>query len=151
LPFAFAAQSFFRFSSLLLKADFMAKEFSRTQRIGDQMQRELAQLIQREVKDPRLGLITITAVEVSRDLSHAKIFITVMGKDDDEDAVKGNLRILNDASGFLRMQLGKAMKLRTVPQLHFNYDASVRRGVELTSLIERAVAEDRKHSDDLGE
>ncbi|AHL74420.1 ribosome-binding factor A [Stutzerimonas stutzeri] len=129
----------------------MAKEFSRTQRIGDQMQRELALLIQREVKDPRLGLITITAVEVSRDLSHAKVFITVMGKDDDEDAVKGNLRILNDASGFLRMQLGKAMKLRTVPQLHFNYDASVRRGVELTTLIERAVAEDRKHSDDLGE
>lgn len=129
----------------------MAKEFSRTQRIGDQMQRELAQLIQREVKDPRLGLITITAVEVSRDLSHAKIFITVMGKDDDQDAVKANLRILNDAGGFLRMQLGKAMKLRTVPQLHFNYDASVRRGVELTSLIERAVAEDRKHSDDIGE
>ena len=129
----------------------MAKEFSRTQRIGDQMQRELAQLIQREVKDPRLGLITITAVEVSRDLSHAKVFITVMGKDDDKDAVKANLRILNDASGFLRMQLGKAMKLRTVPQLHFNYDASVRRGVELTSLIERAVAEDRKHSDDVGE
>ncbi|WP_181295731.1 30S ribosome-binding factor RbfA [Pseudomonas sp. Q2-TVG4-2] len=129
----------------------MAKEFSRTQRIGDQMQRELALLIQREVKDPRLGLVTITAVEVSRDLSHAKVFITVMGKDDDEDAVKTNLRILNDAGGFLRMQLGKAMKLRTVPQLHFNYDASVRRGVELTSLIERAVAEDRKHSDDVGE
>ncbi len=129
----------------------MAKEFSRTQRIGDQMQRELALLIQREVKDPRLGLITITAVEVSRDLSHAKVFITIMGKDDDEDAVKANLRILNDAGGFLRMQLGKAMKLRTVPQLHFNFDASVRRGVELTSLIERAVAEDRKHSDDNGE
>lgn len=129
----------------------MAKEFSRTQRIGDQMQRELALLIQREVKDPRLGLVTITAVEVSRDLSHAKVFITIMGKDDDEDAVKANLKILNEAGGFLRMQLGKAMKLRTVPQLHFNYDASVRRGVELTSLIERAMAEDRKHSDDLGE
>lgn len=129
----------------------MAKEFSRTQRIGDQMQRELALLIQREVKDPRLGLITITAVEVSRDLSHAKVFITIMGKDDDEDSVKANLRILNDAGGFLRMQLGKAMKLRTVPQLHFNFDASVRRGVELTSLIERAVAEDRKHSDGNGE
>jgi len=129
----------------------MAKEFSRTQRIGDQMQRELALLIQREVKDPRLGLVTITAVEVSRDLSHAKVFITIMGKDDDEDAVKANLKILNEAGGFLRMQLGKAMKLRTVPQLHFNYDASVRRGVELTSLIERAIAEDRKHSDDVGE
>ncbi|MGA6099375.1 30S ribosome-binding factor RbfA [Stutzerimonas marianensis] len=125
----------------------MAKEFSRTQRIGDQMQRELALLIQREVKDPRLGLVTITGVEVSRDLSHAKIFITVMGQDDDEEAVKSNLRILSDAAGFLRMQLGKAMKLRTVPQLHFHYDASVRRGVELASLIERAVAEDRLHGD----
>lgn len=125
----------------------MAKEFSRTQRIGDQMQRELALLIQRDVKDPRLGLVTITGVEVSRDLSHAKIFITVMGQDDDEEAVKSNLRILSDAAGFLRMQLGKAMKLRTVPQLHFHYDASVRRGVELASLIERAVAEDRLHGD----
>jgi len=129
----------------------MAKEFSRTQRIGDQMQRELALLIQREIKDPRLGLITITAVDVSRDLSHAKIFITIMGQDDDQEAIKGNLRILNDAAGFLRMQLGKSMKLRTVPQLHFNYDASIRRGVDLSSLIERAVAEDRKHSDERGE
>lgn len=129
----------------------MAKEFSRTQRIGDQMQRELALLIQREIKDPRLGLITITAVDVSRDLSRAKIFITIMGQDDDQEAIKGNLRILNDAAGFLRMQLGKSMKLRTVPQLHFNYDASIRRGVELSSLIERAVAEDRKHSDERGE
>lgn len=129
----------------------MAKEFSRTQRIGDQMQRELALLIQREIKDPRLGLVTITAVDVSRDLSHAKIFITIMGQDDDQEAVKGNLRILNDAAGFLRMQLGKSMKLRTVPQLHFNYDASIRRGVELSSLIERAVAEDRNHSDERGE
>ncbi|RRV81386.1 30S ribosome-binding factor RbfA [Stutzerimonas stutzeri] len=129
----------------------MAKEFSRTQRIGDQMQRELALLIQREIKDPRLGLITITAVDVSRDLSHAKIFITIMGQDDDQEAIKGNLRILNDAAGFLRMQLGKSMKLRTVPQLHFNYDASIRRGVELSSLIERAIAEDRKHSDERGE
>ncbi|MCF6751095.1 30S ribosome-binding factor RbfA [Pseudomonas stutzeri] len=129
----------------------MAKEFSRTQRIGDQMQRELAQLIQREIKDPRLGLVTITGVDVSRDLSHAKIFITILGQDDNEEAVRGNLRILNEAAGFLRMQLGKSMKLRSVPQLHFNYDASIRRGVELSSLIERAVAEDRKHSDGSGE
>ena len=63
----------------------MAKEYSRTQRIGDQMQRELAQLIRREVKDPRVGLVTITAVEVSRDVGHAKIFITVMGQDTAED------------------------------------------------------------------
>ena len=130
----------------------MAKEYSRAQRIGDQMQRELAQLILREVKDPRVsGLVTVTAVEVSRDASHAKVFITIMGSEIDDESIRQSVKVLNDASGFLRMQLGKAMKLRTVPQLHFNYDASVRRGVELTSLIERAVAEDRKHSDDVGE
>ncbi|WP_271409231.1 30S ribosome-binding factor RbfA [Pseudomonas sp. Q1-7] len=123
----------------------MAKDYSRTQRIGDQMQRELALLIQREIKDPRLGLVTITAVDVSRDLSHAKVFITVMGQDDNVEKVQLNLDILQDAAGFLRMQLGKAMKLRSVPQLHFHYDASIRRGAELSALIERAVAEDRKH------
>lgn len=123
----------------------MAKEYSRTQRIGDQMQRELSELIRREVKDPRVGLVTITAVDVSRDLGHAKVFITVMGQDDNAEVVKQNTSILNDAAGFLRMQLGKAMKLRTVPQLHFSYDASIRRGAELSALIERAVAEDRRH------
>ncbi|MED5611836.1 MULTISPECIES: 30S ribosome-binding factor RbfA [Pseudomonas] len=123
----------------------MAKEYSRTQRIGDQMQRELALLIQREVKDPRLGLVTITGVDVARDLSHAKVFITVMGQDDNAEVIKQNTSILNDAAGFLRMHLGKAMKLRTVPQLHFSYDASIRRGAELSALIERAVAEDRRH------
>ncbi|WIX03676.1 30S ribosome-binding factor RbfA [Pseudomonas sp. AR5] len=125
----------------------MAKDYSRTQRIGDQMQRELALLIQREIKDPRLGLVTITGVDVTRDLSHAKVYITVMGKDDDEQAISTNLHILGEASGFLRMKLGKAMKVRTIPQLHFLYDASIRRGVELSSLIERAVAEDRKHGE----
>lgn len=125
----------------------MAKDYSRTQRIGDQMQRELALMIQREIKDPRLGMVTITAVDVSRDLSHAQVHITVMGLDDDPQAIKLNLGILSDAAGFLRMQLGKSMKLRTVPQLNFKYDASIRRGAELSALIERAVSEDRKHQD----
>jgi ribosome-binding factor A len=126
----------------------MAKEYSRTQRIGDQMQRELALLIQREIKDPRLGMVTITAVDVSRDLSHAKIYITVMTVGDDEaKSVKQSLNILQEASGFLRMLLGKGMKVRTVPQLHFHYDASVRRGAELSALIERAVHEDRKQNE----
>ncbi|MDI4113734.1 30S ribosome-binding factor RbfA [Pseudomonas aeruginosa] len=126
----------------------MAKDYSRTQRIGDQMQRELAQLIQREIKDPRLGLVTITGVEVSRDVAHAKVFITVMGQDD-AGKIALNLEILNDAAGYLRMLLGKSMKLRSVPQLHFHYDESIRRGAELSALIERAVAEDgRRHGDD---
>ena len=102
----------------------MAKEYSRTQRIGDQMQRELAQLIRREVKDPRVGLVTITAVEVSRDVGHAKIFITVMGQDRAEEIAQ-SIKVLNSAAGFLRMQLAREMKLRSVPQLHFHYDEAV--------------------------
>ena len=125
----------------------MAKDYSRTQRVGDQMQRELAQLIPREVRDPRLGFITITAVEVSRDMGHAKVYITLMGEAD-APRIALNLEILNDAAGYLRMLLGKLMKLRSVPQLHFHYDESVSRGVHLSALIERAVAEDRQHQDD---
>lgn len=126
----------------------MAKEYSRTQRIGDQMQRELAQLIQREIKDPRLGLVTLTGTEVSRDLAHAKVFFTVMGQDDDDQKIAESQAVLKDAAGYLRMLLGRAIKLRTIPQLHFLYDESVRRGAQLSALIERAVAEDRHQHDD---
>lgn len=125
----------------------MAKEYSRTQRVADQMQRELALLIQREVRDPRLGMVTVTAVEVSRDLAHAKVFVTLMNKDSAED-IALNLDILKDSAGYLRMLLGRSMKLRSIPALHFHYDESVRRGAHLSSLIERAVAEDSQHSDD---
>lgn len=124
----------------------MAKEYSRTQRIGDQMQRELSDLIRREVKDPRVGLVTITAVDVSRDLGHAKVFITVMGQDG-VDAVPQTLKALTSAASFLRLHLGRVMQLRSVPQLHFHFDESVSRGVHLSALIERAVAEDRQHKD----
>ena len=112
----------------------MAKVYSRTQRIGDQIQRELAQMIPREVKDPRLGFVTITAVEVSRDVGHAKVFVTVMGENDVEK-IQQNVRVLNDAAGYLRMLLGKAMKLRSVPQLHFHYDDSVDRGERIEALL----------------
>lgn len=125
----------------------MAKQYSRTQRVADQMQRELAILIQREVRDPRLGMVTITAVDVSRDLAHGKVYFTLLGKDSDEDVAE-NREILNEVAGFLRMQLGRVMKLRSVPQLHFHYDESIRRGVHLSSLIDRAVAEDRQHLND---
>ncbi len=124
----------------------MAKEYSRTQRIGDQMQRELASMIQREIKDPRLGMITLTGVEVARDLSHARVYFTVLGKDDAE-SIALNQSILKDSAGFLRMLLGKAIKLRIIPQLQFVYDESVQRGSHLSALIERAVSEDRRHQD----
>ena len=125
----------------------MMKAFPRTRRVGEQIRRELAELIRDELRDPRLALVSMTSVEVSRDLGHAKVFITVMGEND-EDKIKQNVRVLNDAAGYLRMLLGKAMKLRSVPQLHFHYDESITRGVRLSALIERAVSEDSKHQDD---
>jgi ribosome-binding factor A len=132
------------------KVNTMAKQYSRTQRIGDQIQRELAVLIPQEVRDPRLGFITITGVDVSRDISHAKVFITVMGENSAE-VIKENLDVLKDTAGYLRMLLGKAMKLRSVPSLHFHYDASITRGALLSSLIEQAVTEDQRNIESSGE
>jgi len=123
----------------------MPKDYSRTLRIGDQIQRELALMIPREVKDPRLGFVTITAVEVTRDLGHAKVFITLMS--DDADKIQQSLDILHEASGLLRTRLGQAIKLRSLPQLHFYFDESIVRGARLSALIERAVSEDKQHGD----
>ena len=128
----------------------MAKQYSRTQRIGDQVQRELATLIPQEVRDPRLGFITITGVDVSRDVSHAKVFVTVMGENSPE-VIKENLDVLKDTAGYLRMLLGKAMKLRSVPSLHFHYDQSITRGAMLSALIEQAVTEDQRNTESDGE
>ena len=128
----------------------MAKQYSRTQRIGDQIQRELATLIPREIKDPRLGFITVTGVDVSRDISHAKVFITVMG-DNSPEVIKENLTVLKDAAGYLRMLLGNAMKLRSLPALHFHYDESITRGAHLSALIEQAVSEDERNTGSSGE
>ncbi|TDQ39440.1 30S ribosome-binding factor RbfA [Thiopseudomonas denitrificans] len=122
----------------------MSKQYSRAQRVGDQIQRELAVLIPREVKDPRLGFVTLTGVDVSRDLGHAKVYITLMNSDDAE-TIDCNLEVLNETAGYLRMLLGKAIRVRSIPQLHFYYDESVSRGAYLSSLIERAVASDRNH------
>ncbi len=119
----------------------MPKEFSRTRRVGEQMQRELAQLIQQEVNDPRIGMLTVTAVEVSRDFSHAKVFVTSLNSD---EGMQQTLQGLARASGFLRRELGRRMKLRTIPELHFVHDESVERGNRLSSLIDQAIAKDNK-------
>ena len=115
----------------------MPKDYPRTRRIAEQIQRELAELIRLELKDPRVsGLITITEVEVSPDQSHAKVFFTLLG---DARQIEQSTVGLKRAAGFLRTQLGSRMKLRSVPQLDFRYDASVERGVKLTRLIDEAV------------
>jgi len=120
----------------------MAQEYSRTQRVADQIQRELASLIQREVKDPRVGMATVSAVEVSRDLSHAKVFVTIFNGSEDEQEIIESVKALNSASGFLRSQLGQRMKLRIVPTLRFHYDDSLSRGNYLSNLIDQARASD---------
>ena len=120
----------------------MAQEYSRTQRVADQIQRELAALIQREVKDPRVGMATVSAVEVSRDLSHAKVFVTILNGDEDQQEIAESVKALNNASGFLRSQLGQRMKLRIVPTLRFHFDDSLSRGNYLSNLIDKARASD---------
>lgn len=127
------------------------REFSRTDRVADQIQRELAQMIQREIKDPRLdAMITISGVTVSRDLGYADIYVTILGKEDRPELVQDNLDILKHAAGFMRSQLSRRIKLRIVPHLRFHYDESVVRGRQLSNLIEQAVTEDRDrhHEDD---
>ena len=120
----------------------MAQEYSRTQRVADQIQRELAVLIQREVKDPRVGMATVSAVEVSRDLSHAKVFVTILNGGEDQQGMTESVKALNNASGFLRSQLGQRMKLRIVPTLRFHFDDSLSRGNYLSNLIDQARASD---------
>lgn len=121
----------------------MAREYQRTERVADFLREELAKLIQFEMRDPRVAMVSITDVEVSKDLAHAKVFFTAMGKDSAEEA-QGISDALNKAAGFLRRQLSKDSTLRTVPALRFQFDASVGRGRYMEDLIERAVSADRK-------
>ena len=121
----------------------MAKEYARTQRVADYLQRELAALIQHEVRDPRVGMVSVTGVDVSRDLGHARIYYTVMGSDSSEDA-KESTEVLNKAAGFLRSQLSRGSNMRSVPQLRFYFDASVGHGRDLEDLIKRATNADRE-------
>ena len=121
----------------------MAKEYSRTQRVADHLQRELAALIQHEVRDPRVGMVSITGVNVSRDLGHAKVYFTVLGCDSSEEA-SDSTETLNKAAGFLRSELSRDSSMRSVPQLKFYFDSSVGRGRELEDLIQRAAQADRK-------
>lgn len=122
----------------------MPREFSRIDRIGDQMQRELAQLIQREVKDPRVGLVTVNAVKVSRDLGYADVYVSLLSTEElgeESPQVQDSLKVLSKASGFLRGQVGRAMKLRVVPQLRFHFDTLQGYSRKMDSLIREAVGD----------
>lgn len=121
----------------------MAKEYSRTQRVADYLQRELAALIQHEVRDPRVGMVSITGVSVSRDLGYARVYFTRLGADTPEQAADAT-EALNRAAGFLRSQLSRDSSMRSVPQLRFYFDTSVGRGRDMEDLIRRAAEADRE-------
>ena len=118
------------------------KDYARTDRVAEQIQRELAELLRLQVKDPRVHMITLTGVEVTRDYGHAKVFYTTL-----QGASKAVEQGLEHASGFLRTQLAHVMKLRVTPQLHFVYDASIEHGAHLSQLIEQAIASDKQLDD----
>ena len=124
----------------------MPREFFRSDRVSDAIQRLLGQIIPQEVRDPRVGMVNINQVTVSRDMAYAKIYVTFVG--DDETASLQAVSILNKASGFLRGFVAKELDMRTVPKLQFIYDKTAIRGQEISTLIERALAEDKLHPQD---
>ena len=114
----------------------MKRSSGRPRKLGDQIQRELSDLLARELRDPRVGMVTITSVDVSPDISHAKVFFTILDKEKLDATAEG----LRRAAGFLRSQLAKRIKLYTTPELRFEYDESVERGDRLSRLIDSALA-----------
>jgi len=117
-------------------------EFQRSQRVAEVIHQEISKLIQFQLKDPRLGFVTITAVEVSGDNQHAKIYYTVIG---DEKAQQDSTRALQSATGYMRRQLGRCLKMRTVPEIAFHYDKSIDYGNHIESLI-RDMNKDRDNA-----
>jgi len=122
----------------------MPKEYSRTLRVGEQIQRELAQLIQQEIKDPRVGMVTVADVEVTTDLAHAKVFVSVL---DEQSGAEAAVAALNHAAGFLRRELSRRLALRTTPALRFFHDQTTEKANRLAALINRSVSNDNPSSE----
>lgn len=121
----------------------MHKKHHRVERVAEQIQKEIAQILQFELGDPRLGMLTIVGVDVSRDLSHAKIYFSLLDKADLEKTEQ----VLTDSKKFIRSTLAKRMKsMRIVPSLSFHYDPSVERGSQLSALIDQAIAIDKENA-----
>lgn len=114
-------------------------------RVADQIQRDLSLIISSELKDPRVGMITLTEVQVTPDYAHAKVFFTTLR--DAPDQIGVTLQALNKAAGFLRMHLGKCLHIHTLPQLHFIHDTSTMNGIAMSRLIDEAIATNQTESD----
>ena len=120
----------------------MAREFKRSDRVAQELQKEIAIILQREVKDPRIGMVTVSDVEVSSDLAYAKVFVTFLF-DSDEEAVRQGMKGLEKAAPYIRTLLGKAMRLRIVPELRFIYDSSLIDGMRMSNLVTNVVRQDQ--------
>lgn len=128
----------------------MGRVSNRVDKVSDLLKREIALLIQNEVRDPRVGMASVTSVRVSKDLAHAAVFVTLLGKSTMEEA-NDSIEVLNKAAGFLRSMLAKEINLRTIPKLKFIFDDTLARGQYLTGLIDEALAmdeRDHQHNDD---
>lgn len=120
----------------------MPREFSRTRRVAELVQRELAKLLAKQVNDPRIGFVTVTSVELSKDLKHAKVYVTRLDQEEDSGGKEQLLRALTHASGFLRRELSHELNLRVSPTFRFYYDTSIENGNKLSKLIESTVPPD---------
>lgn len=126
----------------------MSREFKRSDRVAQELQKEIAVILQREVKDPRIGMVTVSDVEVSRDLAYAKIFVTFLF-DNDQSAIEQGMKGLEKASPYIRSLVGKAMRLRIVPELRFIYDYSLVEGMRMSNLVSHVIKHDEaKHKED---
>lgn len=120
----------------------MSKEFSRTQRVSQQLQKELAVMLQREVRDSRIGMVTISDVEVSRDLAYAKVFVTFFCVGD--QTPESSLAALKEHEPSLRMMLGKRIRLRLTPEIRFTYDNTLVEGMRMSNLVTDVVNTDKR-------
>ncbi|MCK3657521.1 ribosome-binding factor A [Pasteurellaceae bacterium Pebbles2] len=126
----------------------MSREFKRSDRVAQELQKEVAVILQREVKDPRVGMVTVSDVEVSKDLAYAKIFVTFLFNHD-EEAIEQGMKGLEKAAPYIRSLVGKAMRLRIVPELRFVYDQSLVEGMRMSNLVTDVIRKDQqRHIDD---
>ena len=123
----------------------MPREFSRSTRVAEQLRRELSELVRFSVKDPRVHDVTITEVDVTKDISHARVYFSVL--DDDAEAIAETQAALTHAAGYLRRELAGIMRLRHVPELKFLYDKSIAEGSRMDALIEAARKRDQERGD----
>jgi ribosome-binding factor A len=128
----------------------MPKEFSRTERVGQQIHKEVASILQNEFKnrDPRLGLVTVSGTEVSRDLAHAKVYVTFF--DSDEEKIKLYMSILDDNKGFVRTLLSRRLRMRAVPAIKFFQDTSITEGIRISSLVTETLNKDKERAQKAG-